>query len=1541
MSFSGVLATIDHASSSSSSIHVRVGPCHYGEAVLGKVVITSVSGAVVTSAVAVWTYTAPGQVERVLPSEGEKGTIVTIVGRGLLGGGSGLSLVYLNRVLAEVLSASDSVVVVRNGELASADSSQPDKVRLEATSGAIIEGGYFVQREHGVITGFSPTSGQGGTYITVMGLSIANGSVGFYNASVAGVTVEGRFIQAINDSAVVVRVGGAPRGTRGGVTLMRDDGVTVTSRTPYEFVYSDPGEIVGLSPPVGVEGDVIHILGQYLVPKGGSVARVSLAGSTVSRVVEATAEEIVVIAGASSHNGSGKVMVEASDGSVSEGGSFTYLHNYSLAVVQGPPVGQFGTQLTLQLPFAPSALVRAYVGSTPAQVLFTDTSNWTIGIAVPRPPQPHPYLADIFVRDARGRVARLSKGFQYLTEGHILSVLPSTGQRGTLVVIRGLRLLGGGASVERVCLGGVQAILEHANDSEVTVRAEGSDTALIGDVEVVSDTGARVVLPDSWEYVSPASVHSVTPLTGQFGTRAMIQGVGLLAGGREARIVMLNGVEVHSVESSEDTGIVVRVGSPSLLPSPLPDEELVAVLVVSDTGSTVMSHNSSFTFNYTSPGVVWSVTPTNGTGGTEVTIEGVRLLGGGTAVVEVLLAGVPVLSVLNVSNHSITVVAGFTQSGEELKGGSVVVESDTGALVVLDSGWSYIAECPPGQFQNSSSKSCDHCSPLCTRCNGPENTDCFECSSGSFWTRDPYSQLLTCVAACPMFSTVEHECISKCQTNQYGQSFAADVFCKDCDPQCDPGYGCNGPTASECVRCTNVSYRGVCVDGCPMGHYLDHTSKSCLPCHVQCNTAYNCSGPSPTDCHTCKHFTVENSSNTAPPTRYCTEECPTGYYQHQLQCLTCHSYCSEGCMGPSPSQCNRCAVAALRYSNGSTLCVPGCDAALHYQDLEGVCQPCHHLCSALHGCNGPTAGDCWKCAAHSSLLDGVCITECPSGYYNSSGLCLACDSSCNHGCSGQGSKNCFSFGVAPFESGGGAIAFVVIVVLGLTAVVVVLSVLLVCLYCKQRGRYSMRKDVGRIFRPVTRTLSSRSSIKRNESIRVALSRRSSMLRREIFLGPGDPEFINPLVLGDVLEHPDDRTREQFRVAIGPAGEGTADLFSLGSDEGSEGNPYQEIPMFELRGASADPERITVGSQNDSVGETGDGSSLSAVPQTAEGDDSFTVKISFESPGVERGVGCTSPEEPKEEGVAGEASLVQETPYYNLDDTVLKADMAGAGLREHYDQPRKVKRRTLSSSFIGTGHYDTPNATRRVSTGMPPLLDGTKPTFAASHPYATPSRPMRRKSVSGATIHHVQKTVPLPRPRTPSPSDHVYATVKKLGRSDSGAHYDTPNMVAASLPTNHAPRKESGEASSGIKKLLALGRWVKGEPRPYEVPTVIPPPPHGGSSGSSAPLPPIPVPASAPPQPGQDDSRCDTPSTPLSERIYEEAFCGFDDSFVMLSTFSSTPPALPERRLPKSTTTQPASKPLTEDVEIIWTPPPAEVHSDSDDGTDVELPSPEQ
>jgi len=47
-----------------------------------------------------------------------------------------------------------------------------------------------------------------------------------------------------------------------------------------------------------------------------------------------------------------------------------------------------------------------------------------------------------------------------------------------------------------------------------------------------------------------------------------------------------------------------------------------------------------------------------------------------------------------------------------------------------------------------------------------------------------------------------------------------------CDLNCST---CNGPTSENCLSCPESKYLldGKCVDSCPLGYYLDNSTKSC------------------------------------------------------------------------------------------------------------------------------------------------------------------------------------------------------------------------------------------------------------------------------------------------------------------------------------------------------------------------------------------------------------------------------------------------------------------------------------------------------------------------------------------------------------------------------------------------------------------------------------------------------------------------------------------------------------------------------------------
>lgn len=128
--------------------------------------------------------------------------------------------------------------------------------------------------------------------------------------------------------------------------------------------------------------------------------------------------------------------------------------------------------------------------------------------------------------------------------------------------------------------------------------------------------------------------------------------------------------------------------------------------------------------------------------------------------------------------------------------------------------------------------------------------------------------------------------------------------------------------------------------------------------------------------------------------------------------LVCHSQCQdgEGCWGPSPTQCSRCANAIY-----DDTCIPSCQnnnfnfslyvaTSASEENPVDQCAKCHEEC--YHGCFGPGAQDCVadpvsgrKC---KNAQDGIsCVRGCPEDKYKTEdNTCMNCHSNCKDGCSG-------------------------------------------------------------------------------------------------------------------------------------------------------------------------------------------------------------------------------------------------------------------------------------------------------------------------------------------------------------------------------------------------------------------------------------------------------------------------------------------------------------------------------------------------------------
>ena len=193
---------------------------------------------------------------------------------------------------------------------------------------------------------------------------------------------------------------------------------------------------------------------------------------------------------------------------------------------------------------------------------------------------------------------------------------------------------------------------------------------------LISDTGARVVAVAGWEYLENGVISSVTPSLGQEQSEVQIAGARLLGGGSSASVVTLAGLSA-TIRSSSATVVEVYAARS-------PVATVGAVVIVADTGAIVTLADG---WQYLEPGDITSVSPSSGQEGTEVTIDGSKLLASGTVASRVTLLGIAATVVR--SNGTQVVVTAAASTSTEVVVGDVTIISDTGVLVTEVNGFTY------------------------------------------------------------------------------------------------------------------------------------------------------------------------------------------------------------------------------------------------------------------------------------------------------------------------------------------------------------------------------------------------------------------------------------------------------------------------------------------------------------------------------------------------------------------------------------------------------------------------------------------------------------------------------------------------------------------------------------------------------------------------------------------------------------------------------------------------------------------------------------
>ena len=637
----------------------------------GNIVITVNTGAFVVQQNG-WTYITPAAITVIAPTSGQHGTLVYINGTNLLGGGSAIANATLaNTPVFSIVQASNTQVVVRAG----ADGTGAGNVVLFADTGAVITSSLqFTYLVAGNITAVAPTQGQGGTVVTVTGERLRGGGTAVVAATLAGVSAS---VAAEADDQVVVRAGAGPASTlQGHVVLTADTGALVTLENGWTYLAA--GVITQVAPSSGQEGTVVTIDGARLLGGGSEVTNVTIGGVN-ARVVQANATRVVAVAGASAAPAAGATVAVISDtGAVVQlTGAFSYLLAGEITAV-APGQGQGGTFVNISgtgLRGGGTAVAQVLLGGVAATIVAETNTLVTVRAGAAANVTGD---VDVVLTADTGATVTLAAGFEYVAAGAIAAVSPSSGQVGTRVTVTGAALRGGGAAVTSMTLNGVevqQIVLQ--NDTMVVGVAAAGVAAANAAVRLTANTGAVVELAGAWTHLTAGAISAVVPASGQVGTRVELQGTGLLGGGAAVAQVLF-GSSPATVVAANDTLVVVRPGNGSHLVG-----SSVDVTVISDSGSSVTKTQS---FAYLQPSTITRLVPSDGQWGTFVRIQGTGLLGYGSSVTAVSLAGVPVLEISSASNTEVLVRAG---ESFVLGPGDAVVQSDTGAQAVLADGWTY------------------------------------------------------------------------------------------------------------------------------------------------------------------------------------------------------------------------------------------------------------------------------------------------------------------------------------------------------------------------------------------------------------------------------------------------------------------------------------------------------------------------------------------------------------------------------------------------------------------------------------------------------------------------------------------------------------------------------------------------------------------------------------------------------------------------------------------------------------------------------------
>ena len=277
---------------------------------------------------------------------------MTIQGSAIFGGGTSADGVTIAGLTAQIVGdrTNASYIVVR---------SSLGPFDLSSTTGdVVVTGNTGVETTllngftYSLVTSLEPSSGQGGTLVTISGIALTGDDSSVASATIAGITSS---VISQNSTVVVLQAGARSNGARetGTIRLSLADGAVVVSvgladsSEVHEFTYEVAGAIDSVSPARGQVDTLVTIVGSQLFGYGSSLNSVTIDGVEVNSIVAQNTTYVVVRAGPNNASSASTVTLVSDTGAiVSRDSMFEYVGVGNITNVD-PTLGQQNTVVTI------------------------------------------------------------------------------------------------------------------------------------------------------------------------------------------------------------------------------------------------------------------------------------------------------------------------------------------------------------------------------------------------------------------------------------------------------------------------------------------------------------------------------------------------------------------------------------------------------------------------------------------------------------------------------------------------------------------------------------------------------------------------------------------------------------------------------------------------------------------------------------------------------------------------------------------------------------------------------------------------------------------------------------------------------------------------------------------------------------------------------------------------------------------------------------------------------------------------------------------